>query len=155
MDRSVIYTTRDGTDIFVEPGSKSPLDFKVRYQNQGKYARTPKHIHLIIDLYLKRAGDKELTREFVEQLLSLLDRLQPAISYPPAFQVFTPGMFSRFELLNRFGEYPVDFLAAIFELIMIQEKTNYPTGTLNRKMMETFLSGKDIFSVVSTATFRG
>ena len=47
------------------------------------------------------------------------------------------------------------FIAAIFDLIMIQEKTNYPDGTLNKLFYESFLSEKDIFSLVSAASFRG
>lgn len=38
---------------------------------------------------------------------------------------------------------------------MIQEKSNYPNGTLNLHLFERFRAKADIFSVVSTATFRG
>ena len=41
----------------------------------------------------------------------------------------------------------MEFLAAIFDLIMIQEKTNYPNGVINRKLFEAFVNEKDIFSV--------
>jgi hypothetical protein len=38
---------------------------------------------------------------------------------------------------------------------MIQEKTNYPKGTLNIEVFERFKNHyDDIFSVVSAATFR-
>jgi len=39
---------------------------------------------------------------------------------------------------------------------MIQEKTNYPSGTMNIKVFEAFKNNyNDIFSVVSAATFGG
>lgn len=43
----------------------------------------------------------------------------------------------------------------ITELIMIQEKTNYPQGVMNLNLFRLFRNEADIFSVVSAATFRG
>ena len=49
----------------------------------------------------------------------------------------------------------VEFIVIVTELIMIQEKTNYPTGNLNVKVFERFRDKHDdIFAVVSAATFR-
>lgn len=154
-DRKLVYTTSDGVEIYVEPGKKSQYDFRVRYREPGKAIRTPKHIHLIIDLYMKKVCNKELTLRLVEEFLKMLPELQPATEFPPNFQEFSKDRFSKFEKLNGCGEYSVEFLAAIFDLIMIQEKTNYPNGTINRKLFEAFLNEKDIFAVVSAATFRG
>jgi len=150
-----IWTTKEGVEIIVEPGSKSKYDFKVRYRELGKHVRTPKHIHLIIDLYIKKAGDKQMTLRLVKEFLGTLSKLRVSDKFPPDFQEFSRERFRAFDRLNKFGEYRVEFLAAIFDLIMIQEKTNYPNGTINRKLFEAFLNEKDIFSVVSAATFRG
>lgn len=150
-----IYTTRDGVEIIVEPGEKSRYDFRVKYRQPGKRERTPKHIHLIIDLYMKKDGNRELTLKLVQEFLSMLNNLSVSSKFPPTFQEFSSEKLKPFEELNRFGEYSVEFLGAIFDLIMIQEKTNYPKGTINRKLFEAFLNEKDIFSVVSAATFRG
>lgn len=152
--RNLIYTTKNGVAIVTEPGKKSEFDFKVRYREPNKRLRTPKHIHLIIDLYLKKAGNKELTMELVKEFLQMLSELEPSTEYPPSFQKFSPNLLTRYKGLNAYGEYSVEFLAAIFDLIMIQEKTNYPDGTINKKLFEAFLNEEDIFSVVSSATFR-
>ncbi len=152
---SLIYKTSEGTDIFVEPGIKSQFDFKVRYREPGKAMRTPKHIHFIIDLLLKKAGNHDLTLKLVTEFLEMLKTLKPSDQFPPKFQEFKKERFSEFSDLDKYGEYSVEFLAAIFDLIMIQEKTNYPNGTINRKLFEAFLAEKDIFSLVSAATFRG
>lgn len=154
-DSQTVYKTQDGIEIIVDPGKKSLNDFKVRYREPGKRVRTPKHIHLIIDLYMKKAGNNKLTLELVKEFLEMLKNLNISSQFPPEFQEFSKQRFSRFETLNQYGEYSVEFLAAIFDLIMIQEKTNYPNGTINRKLFEAFLNEKDIFSVVSGATFRG
>lgn len=154
MTMHVLLTTENGIQIGVEPGSKSKNDFKVKYRLPGGRERTPKHIHLIIDILLKRQGNTELTNQLVKYLLGVLTQLRPITSYPPTFQLFQPGTIARFNALNTFGEYKVEFLSAIFELIMIQEVTNYPSGTMNRRLFENILEGKDIFSLVSAATFR-
>jgi len=65
----VIYKTSNDVEILVEPGDKSKNDFRVRYQEPGKRKRTPKHIHLIIDLYMKKENNKRKTMELVDQLL--------------------------------------------------------------------------------------
>ena len=153
--RTLVYKAANGVEIFAEPGRKSENDFRVRYKETNKALRTPKHIHLVIDLYLKKAGNRDLTLELVSEFLDMLGELRPSTEFPPKFQAFNKERFERFRKLNGYGEYSVEFLAAIFDLIMIQEKTNYPNGTINRKLFETFLAEKDIFSVVSAATFRG
>jgi hypothetical protein len=155
--RHLIHTTHDNVAIFVDQGKKvqSPYDFIVRYQEPGKRIRTPKHIHLIVDLYLKRAGDDKLTSQLTEHIIDeVILKMQPAISYPPALQVFSQQHQQRFNRLDLYGEYSVEFLLVITELIMIQEKTNYPTGTINLELFRKFHNRADIFSVISAATFR-
>jgi len=153
--RTLVYTTNEGVEIYVEPGKKSEYDFRVRYKEPNRALRTPKHIHLVIDLYLKKTGNRDLTLGLVSEFLEMLTELEPSTEFPPKFQAFRKERFERFRELDSYGEYSVEFLAAIFDLIMIQEKTNYPEGIINRKLFEAFLAEKDIFSVVSAATFRG
>jgi len=151
--RTLVYTTNDGVEIYVEPGDKSEYDFIVRYKEPGKRMRQPKHIHMVIDLYLKKENNRELALELVSEFLKVLTELKPSMEFPPKFQTFSKERFEKFKELNGYGEYTVEFLAAIFDLIMIQEKTNYPEGTINKKVFEAFLDEKDIFSIVSAATF--
>jgi hypothetical protein len=144
----------DGWRVLVQPGIKSPHDFKVLYQQESSRIRTPKHIHLIIDLIIKREHSRDLTRSLIRHMLSVLTRLRASVSYPPQLQVFRREDAEEYRALDAFGEYPVAFLLVVFELIMIQEKTNYPSGVMNRHLFERFLNDADIFSVVSAATFR-
>ena len=61
---------------------------------------------------------------------------------------------SIFQELNDYGQYSIEFILVVTELIMIQEKTNCPNGTMNVKIFEKFRNKhNDIFSVVSAATF--
>jgi hypothetical protein len=149
----LIYKTKNDVEIYVFVGSKSPNDFIVKYREPGKHMRTPKHIHLIIDLYLKKAGNRDLTLSLIEYIIQIINQVKPANVFPPRLQIFENEKIEYYSKLNQYGEYTTEFLFVVSELIMIQEKTNYPNGTMNLKVFTNFLKGVDIFSVVSTATF--
>lgn len=150
------FTCSDGTQVFVSQGTKSPYDFIVRYRSPGKRVRTPKHIHIIIDLLIKREHEPALTEEFVRHIVDgILPKLDPISELPPKLIVFGSDQMEKYAKLDAFGDYKTDFLLVVIELLMLQEVTNYPAGTLNRTLFSNFLSGADIFTIVGTATFRG
>jgi hypothetical protein len=152
-----IYRTRKDVKISVYEGQKkdrSAYDFIVKYTEPLKRERTPKHIHLIVDLYLKWAGNRDLTLRLRDHMLSVFQRIRPITSLPPRFQVFTSEDVEQFQGLNGFGEYDVEFVLAVSELLMIQEKTNYPFGSMTQAMYSAF-GKEDIFGVISAASFRG
>lgn len=152
----VLHRTKKGVEVVVYPGKKkqSRFDFIVRYREPGKKTRTPRHIHVVIDLYLKKSADESLTMELLDHIIdNIIRKVVPSTRFPPELQVFSPTHVSKFQRLNQYGEYDVEFLLVIVELIMIQEKTNYPSGTMNLKLFERFRREDDIFSVVSAATF--
>jgi hypothetical protein len=150
-----IYTAQNGAVIGVIKGRKSLYNFRVKYLEPGKRERTPKHMHVIIDLYMKSVGNEPLTMQMVDHIINnIILKVSPANSFPPKLQIFQPSHAQTYQQLDKFGEYPVDFLLVVTELIQIQEKTNYPTGTLNLNLFRLFRKKADIFSVVSAATFR-
>lgn len=61
-----------------------------------------------------------------------------------------------YEELNVYGEYDVEFLYVLMELLAVQEKTNradaYMFGSIIEQLLEV---ERDIFKIVSTAGFRG
>ncbi len=151
-----IHTTQEGVEIFVSQGRKSSNDFVVKYKDRrySTKSRTPKHIHLIVELYVKEAYDKQLTHQLRDYLVSLFDKVRPIDRFPPALQVYKPGNEQPFKKLDAVGEYSVEFLLVVTELIFIQEKTNYPEGSLTKELYEDF--GKaDRFSVIQKAAWRG
>ena len=154
--RTHFYRTANNIDIYIEQGNKSDYDFIVRYQEPGKRVRTPQHIHIIVDLYRKFEAEPNLTNTFVDHIIdNIIKTVVPSETYPPTLQVFDTTHISEFEGLSGVSEYSVEFLLMVVELIMIQERTNYPNGTLNLKLFQKFRDNEDIFSVVSAATFRG
>ncbi len=155
MEYKEIYVTQRGVRIIVSKGRKkeSPYDFRVHYKEPEKRVRTPKHIHLIIDLYLKMCKNEELTMKLVDYLIEMIKNVKPISGFPPQLQIFSKERLEEFGELNNYGEYDVEFIFVVAELIMIQEATNYPDGTLNLRLFQKFREKSDIFSVVSAATF--
>ena len=149
-----IYTTQNGTQICVLPGTKSAHDFIVKYTEPGKRARTPQHVHLIVELYVKQAHDARATIALRDHLLNVYDRIVPVSSFPPSLQVFQANDSARFQALDAVGEFSVEFMLVVSELIFIQEKTNYPAGSMTQKLYQDF-GIKDRFAVIRSATFRG
>ena len=57
--------------------------------------------------------------------------------------------------LHKFGEYSVEFIAKVMELIKIQEKTGLATAFMVRGVLESIYEGRDIFSIVASVGFNG
>ena len=153
--KHLVWTTQNGVEIAVTKGTKpqSAYDFVVKYREPGKRWRTPKHVHLIVELYVKEAYNKTLTHQLRNHLLNVFEQVQPITVYPPSLQYFQPDHATQFQALDTVGEMTVEFLLVVSELIFIQEKTNYPTGSLTYKLYQS--SGeKDRFSVIHMATHR-
>lgn len=151
----LIYKTVSGTEIMAYPGRKpeSPYDFVVKFRLPGKRERTPSHVHLIVDMYVKHAYNPDLTMELKEHIISMLRSVKPVNSFPPALQFFKPEHVYRFQDLDKVGEFSIEFLLVVTELMAIQEKTNYPTGSLTESLYQDF-GVKDRFSVIQKAVLK-
>jgi hypothetical protein len=154
MPSHVAFTSAQGIEVHVEPGKKSPFDFKVKFMGPHGRLRTPKHIHLVIELYVKHAFNGPLTLQLRDYFLEVFSKLQPITQYPPTLQVYEPAHINQFLPLNAVGEFPVDLFMVISELISIQERTNYPDGSATVSLYESFMV-KDMFSVIQSATWVG
>lgn len=149
----LIYTTKKDVRIEVYPGTKSSFDFIVKYREPGKRERTPQHVHLIVEMYVKHAHNPRLTLELKEHILRMVSQLKPVKAFPPKFQFFKPEHVASFKALDDVGEFTVEFLLVVSELIAIQEKTNYPKGSALERLYGGF-GVKDRFSVIQAAVWR-
>jgi hypothetical protein len=151
----LMHTTKNNVQIHVEHGTKSKYDFRVQFLEPSRSRkRTPTHVHQIVELYVKKAYNPHLTNQLVKYLLQVFQQVMPISYYPPKFQVFKPDHATSYVSLDAVGEFSVQFLLAVSELIFIQEKTNYPQGSLTQQLYQNFLT-KDRFSVIQQAVFRG
>lgn len=156
QEDDLVYTTNENVRFEVYPGSKqqSPYDFIVKFRELGKRQRTPAHVHLIVEMYVKHAYDPLLTLKLRDHILKMLGQIKPVDSFPPTLQFFKPEHVKPFKQLDKVGEFPVEFLLIAIELVAIQEKTNYPTGTVTENLYKNF-GVKDRFSVIQAAVWKG
>ena len=156
------FLLEDGTKIIVYQGTfgnNPDLDIKVKYREPGKRERTPSHLHWAVDLMLKKEHNAELTKEFVRFLLEMWEKVSAfktkeeqqvcQLKYSGRDQIF------QYFPLNSYGDYSVEFIAKIMELLMIQEKTGLATAFMFKGVLESIYTDKDIFSIISSARFNG
>lgn len=152
----LVYTTMENVRFEVYPGSKqqSPYDFIVKFREPNKRERTPAHVHLIIEMYVKHAYNPSLTLRLRDHILKMLNQISPVNLFPPTLQFYKPEHVDQFKELDKVGEFTVEFLLVAIELVAIQERTNYPTGTLTENLYKSF-GVKDRFQVIQKAIWRG
>jgi len=151
----------DGTIIGVFEGSRGANpdhDILIKYQEKGKRLRTPKHIHWVIDLLIKKEHNKELTIKFMKYLREMYDRVEGFKSKEDRqkceFKETTKDKLKQFEELNKYGEYKVDFIGHLIELMIKMEKNTPPEkpARVFKELMDAMIQEKEIFVIVSKAT---
>ena len=151
----------DGTVLGIFEGSRGHIpehDILIKYQEKGKRLRTPKHIHWVIDLLIKKEHDRKLALEFMKYLRDMYDKVEAFKSKADrekcVLKETTPEKLKRFEPLNKYGEYKVDFIGHLIELMIKMEKNTPPNkpAIVFRELMDAMLEEKEIFVIVSRAT---
>jgi hypothetical protein len=92
----LIHTTANGVQIFAEPGKKSINDFIVKFRLPGGRLRVPRHIHLIVEMYVKHAHDPILTMQLRNHFLGLFGQISPATQFPPSLSSLDQAKSNRF-----------------------------------------------------------
>ncbi len=123
----------DGTIIGIFEGSRGhnpDHDILIKYKEKGKQLRTPKHIHWVIDLLIKKQYNKELTLKFMKYLRVMYDCVDAFKSKEDRAKCLLKETSSeklkRFEELNKYGEYKVEFIGHLIELMIKMEKNTPP-----------------------------
>lgn len=151
----------DGTIIGVFEGDRGFIkdhDIIIKYQEIGKKVRTPKHIHWVIDLLIKKEHNRELTLKFMEHLRDMYDKVEGFKSKDDrakfVIKETTPEKLKPFQELNKYGEYKVDFIGHLIELMIKMEKNTPPEkpARVFRELMDAMIQEKEIFVIVSKAT---
>lgn len=105
-------------------------------------------------MHVKHAYNPSLTLKLKDHVLTMLSQIKPVNSFPPNLQYFKPEHTEPFRDLDKVGEFTVEFMLVVTELMAIQEKTNYPEGSLTESLYKHF-GVKDRFSVIQKAVWRG
>ena len=123
----------DGTIRGVFEGDRGYIkdhDIIIKYKENGKQIRTPKHIHWVIDLLIKKEHNKELTLKFMSYLRDMYERVEAFCSKEDrakcVLEETTKEKLKPFEELNKYGEYKVEFIGHLIELMIKMEKNTSP-----------------------------
>lgn len=148
--------------IYVFEGALSQFDIVIKYKKDGKRIRTPKHIHWVVDILMKMQGNETLTKQYLTDIQSCWNSCVPLINndFKTLKALIENGAeeikISKYSALNKFGEYDVEFLCVLMELLAVQEKTNRADAYMFGKILEELLATElDIFKIISTAGYGG
>ncbi len=77
-----VIKVNDKFILAIYKGKKSPADILIKYRQKlknGKWSniRTPKHIHWTVDILIKMFQEKELTRQFLDELMKIWESVHP------------------------------------------------------------------------------
>ncbi len=152
--------------VGIYQGSISPYDVIIKYRQleDGKWSRLrqPKHIHWAVDILIKQHLENHLTEKLIDSLIDMWDnRIERITSVEDRDRILNPDILleevdaeaAKYVELAGKGEYSVRFLLLLARLLMIQEKTNREDAYLFRNLLEQLKDHRNIFKIVSTATF--
>lgn len=148
--------------IYVFQGSISENDIIVKYSEEGKKMRTPKHIHWAVDLLLKLQVEKELTRSLIKEIKNEWKECKPLESNDEKTLISLIDNYieitdvSKYKELDNYGEYDVEFLIVLMTLLITQEKTNREDAYMFGKVLDSLMEEElDIFAIMSASGFGG
>lgn len=157
----------NGTYILgIYKGRISEYDILIKYRQleNGKWSRlrTPKHIHWAVDVLIKHYSEPIQTDRLLSYLLEIWNKSKPLKSIEERTRFLNSENLLKevnaeaqiYPKLANKGEYSVKFLILIAKLLMVQEKTNREDAYMFKKLLESLKEHRNIFEIVSTATFR-
>ncbi|MEM5803770.1 MAG: hypothetical protein QW474_02845 [Candidatus Aenigmatarchaeota archaeon] len=155
---------QNGLLIHVFPGRLSPNDIWIKFRNlntKRSQIRTPKHIHWTVDILIKKFGDKNTTDQFLNSMLNRWLEIKPLKNRDKETIINNlilsknKDFIKKYESLNNYGFFDIEFLTHLMELLMIQEKTNNPNAYMFKEVVNSILTSDDLYSIISAATHKG
>lgn len=150
LDKGVIVAIYQGNR-----GANPELDYVVKYLSPGKRLRAPSHTHWIVDLLIKAQFNNQLVKDFITSWLGYYEQTRPFYSSYERNNYILMYNFifkKRFEELNEWGDFNVDFLSALIELFIKCEKQN-PNAFMFKNLMKLVLdycdNKKDFYQIIS------
>lgn len=153
----VEYVCSRGENVYVYPGELSPYDIRVKYKQNASRERTPKHIHWVVDLLLKKQGNEQLTNALLDYLIGMWEGITPITNEQERANIeLTCSNYPReFNALNEYGYYSIEFIILLAELLAKQEKTNRRDAYMFGRVLNKIRNSDDLFSIISASTFNG
>ena len=101
----------------------------------------------------------DLATEFIDYLIKVYDDVPPYSSPQDRasrpIMSATPQVIDRYNPLNAYGEYSVEFTLHIVEVMATTEKTSNTSAYMFKNVLTRCRNGTDIFGIVSAASYSG
>lgn len=160
--KAIIEFVFDNYIIYVFQGALSQFDIVIKYRKDGNRIRTPKHIHWVVDILMKMQGNEALTKQYLIAIQNCWNTCVPLSDnkFETLKALILDGEenieINQYLPLNNYGEYDVEFLYVLMELLAVQEKTNREDAYMFGNIIDELLDAdRDIFKIISTAGFGG
>lgn len=152
----------DKYKIYIFQGNLSENDIIIKYSENGKRIRTPKHIHWTVDLLLKLQADNILTKSYINEMIKEWQSCQSLKNNDECTLTTLVNNYveitdiEKYQELTKYGEYDIEFLTVLMTLLMTQEKTNRKDAYMFGNILVSLLKDDlDIYSIMSVAGFGG
>jgi len=153
----------------------SEFDIKVNYKDlsDSKYRKTPKHIHWIFDIMIKKEHKPGCIKLFAKFLLEKWEELDSEFcsnelkklhnkekSLEDLFKKIKEDIenlkkLEDFEEINNFWYFPFEFLALFWYLMILQEKNNRSDAYMFKRMLEGVINDEyNPYKIISIATWK-
>lgn len=138
----------------------SQFDIVIKYKKDCTRILTPKHIHWVVDILIKIQGNEILAKNYLQAIQDCWNSCVPLTNNDcDTLKVLIGSGENDIDIeqyfpLNDFGEYEIEFLYVLMELLAVQKKraNAYMFGKIIEELLET---NRDIFKIISTAGFDG
>ncbi len=151
------FILNQNLELWVFQGGLSDFDIILKYKQNQSRLRTPKHIHWVVDILLKKQGNVELTNNLLDRLIEIWNNILPIQTRQEQIDL-SPSYIElslQYSDLNRYGFYTVEFLITLAELLMKQEKTNRRDAYMFLNVLRKSRDSDDLFSIIQASAFTG
>ncbi len=152
--RNLMLTTANGAKVYVEPGTKSRWDFRVSHSRTEDTPYTVFHRDFVREVYQRRAVQPLITDQLIDHFICIIKNARGVTSFPPSLVQFRQEQVEHFRNmgLKDISKYDIELLLVLFELVQIQEETNYPNGWVPTKLWTTIKNEGDNLEEVAYLT---
>lgn len=144
--------------VAIYEGGLSEFDFRVAYKEKHSRIRQPKHIHWTVDLLMKKVKNNKLTCSFIESMQEQWAEIKGVSSISERKQLMDNIDYDKIKMFQKLSfpdTYDIQFIYTVMTLLMFQEKTNNPNAFMFKSILDALLTDRDLYSIISTATFIG
>lgn len=151
--------------LCIYQGNLSPLDIRIKYKDvfcnkKIIKERTPKHIHWVCDILIKRSKQPILTKQLIAQLLLKWEKIEGWKNQKSRNKALNISrlwnkQWEQYNKLDGLGEYSAKFLIIFLQLLMYQEKTNNPNAYFFSSVLGLLQEEPlQLWDIISKATHR-